>query len=309
MKRKIIRGICLILIGGTMKISAQAHPDRQNRALEQLRSGVWMERGGLDLFETIGGASDGPNGAVDAPGRSRFVAAGWETPQLSLLPLTPGVSLEPPTQTPIPIEAKPIEVVIPVEGRRAVVPLPKHGLSPCQDLRKKAVSLRNAASQCDTDIANGHPYCNVAVVFDSPSIPRSLSAEEARSHAVRFERVANGASENACADFGGQGDIPSYDMSRRRADEHYGRLCAGGDHYACNARQIEELCFASSPVNDCVRNCLVTKDDACLSGSASALSNCRVISHFQCYYSCRKPVPSIPEGYCFSQLPGWSSFK
>ena len=80
--------------------------------------------------------------------------------------------------------------------------------TPCDDLYRKARRLRSAADQCDTDVANGAPYCTVSVTFSRPSIPRSLSAGEARGYAAQFEAIAGGRNESVCRDNGGEGEIP-----------------------------------------------------------------------------------------------------
>lgn len=208
MKRQMLGAVCLMVVCGAAKLSAQAHADRPNRALEQLRSGVWLERGGFDSFEPEGAAPAGPVGAAVPQEKHRLVAVGWEMSQLSPPTLDTGVRLEPPGRTPVPVEARPVEAARPTEAARAVAAVPSYGLSPCQDIRRKASSLRAAASQCDTDIANGRPFCNVSVSFESPRIPRSLTAQGAREYAAQFEAVVNGGSERACADYGGIGSMP-----------------------------------------------------------------------------------------------------
>lgn len=292
-------------------------------SLERLRAAIGLVREGLDWVEPARGRS----GTMLA-----FVSY---QPSMDMTPslnpsLTPGApSPRPAPEAPVARAAPPVSraepaVPVPARGRRfAGSPSNSDdgGLTPCQDLRDKARRLRTAAAQCDSDVSNGAPSCRVTVGYESPRIPKSFSARAAEGYAERFEAVAAGGSEQACADFGGEGSIPfstsvarqraslSYDMTRRRADEHYEKLCAVGDHYACNARQIEELCFDDSPKNNCVRDCLVTQDDVCLAGPEHKRARCRSKSHVQCYASCRKVLPTPVEASCFTQFPGWETFK
>lgn len=200
--RFLIIGLILMIPG--VDLSATPNAERSNRALELLREGVWMERRGPDSFDPAAGQIEEPAAVL--------VNAAWETPQLTptLTPptLIPGGGWGTPQVAPEVVHAKPIEAARAIEAARPVRAVPIGGLTPCQDLTIKARKLRNAATQCDTDVANGHPSCSVAPDFDSPVIPSRLSAQDARAHAGQFERVVNGGDERGCAAFGGRGDFP-----------------------------------------------------------------------------------------------------
>lgn len=295
MRRKLLGAFCIVILRGSAVVGAQPFPERKNPAFDQLRGGVWEQTGAADSFEP---ARSGASEAGPESRGSRLLAVGWQAPQLtSPLPEVP--------RAPVPREVKPVEAARAVEPVRAVAAAARP--SACEALRKKAKALRDSAFLCDRDIANGHSYSNVEVTFDTPRIPRTLNAREARSYAGQFESVADQRNEIVCAQFGEPGFNPANEPSRVRADAYYRRLCAAGDQYACNARQIEELCFNTSPMNSCVRNCLVTQDEKCLAASASNPLDCRIYAHFQCYASCGKVMPNIPEGFCVYQLPGWRS--
>lgn len=273
MKPTLSRLIVLALIAGAVNIAAQPVAERSSLALDRLRAGVWMERGGFDSFEPTPGM---PEGAV---------AVAWD------LTLPPPISLTPTYKpAPAPIVTEPRR---PIQARQAET---VGRLSPCRDLENKARRLRAAAEQCDADMNGGAPYCNVDVRFDSPRIPRSLSAQGARGYARQFEGVASGGSEQSCADFGGQGDAVGY----------YEKLCNDGDSYACDARQITSLCFDSSSANKCVRECLVDNDPPCSGMDAKAQLNCRWRNHWLCYErTCPKIIPNDVEARCFMQFPKW----
>ena len=274
--------IVLALIAAAVNIAAQPVAQRPSPALERLRAGVWMERGGFDSFEPTPGM---PEGAV---------AVAWDTTLPPPISLTPSYK---PVPAPVPTITKPIRPVQP--GLAATV----SQLRPCQDLENKARRLRAAAEQCDADMNGGAPYCNVDVRFDSPRIPRSLSAQGARGYARQFEGVAGGSDEEACFDFGGQGLIPAEESHIK----YYKRLCNDGDSYACDARQITFLCFDTSPTNNCVRDCLADNDRRCSGmGDAEAKLNCRVYNHWLCYESsCPKYLPNVVETQCFRRFPKW----
>jgi hypothetical protein len=179
-----------------------------------------MDRGGLDSFVPPSRKPFEPVAAEARVAEPRLIAVGWEMPQLTPPTLTPptlipGGGSGTPNRPPEVIEVKPIEAARPIRVE------PIGGTTPCMDLRNKAFKLRTAASRCDTDIANGAPFCNVAPSFDSPSIPRSLTSADARYYAGRFEAVVNGRDERACADFGGRGtfpDAPSRPLMERLKD-------------------------------------------------------------------------------------------
>lgn len=301
MRRKLLGALCIMVLRGSGALRAQPFPERRNPAFDQLRAGVWAERGAGDSYEPV---QSGPSEAGPKNRSARLLAVGWEAPQLAPPTWNPTPLPEVP-RAPVPREVKPVAAARAVEPVRAVAVAARP--SACESLRKKAKALRDSAFLCDRDIANGHSYSNVEVTFDTPRIPRTLNAREARAYAGQFESVAGQGNEILCAQFGEPGFNPANEPSRARADAYYRRLCSAGDQYACNARQIEELCFNTSPMNSCVRNCLVTKDEQCLAGSASNPLDCRIYAHFQCYASCGKVMPNIPEGFCVYQLPGWRS--
>ena len=292
MRRKMLGALCLLVIGSAGNLAAQPQAVRRNPALDQLRSGVWAVRGESDSYELAPSSGD-----------YRLIAAGWEPPQLTPPDLSRGSSPEVPRAP----RASRGEACRGGSADRAR-PGRSDRIGRLRGAAKKARNLRNAASLCDADIASGRPYSNVSVEFDIPAIPRVLSAG-GPNYAGQFESVAMRGSERQCADFGGPRFDPADEPSRNRADAHYQSLCERGDSYACNARQIEALCFDTSPINSCVRDCLVTKDEICVAGANSDRAACRIKSHFQCYYSCGKPMPDIPEGFCVYQLPGWRSFR
>lgn len=180
--------------------------EKPNAALATLRAGAWLERGGFGSFEPARSASASPVAA--SGGEYRVVAVGWDTPNLTPPNLTPPDLTPPnrwtPNPTPVPVEVRPIDIVRPVEPIRAV---PIDELTPCGDLTNKARRLRNAAAQCDADMAAGRSSCSVVPQFQVPIIPRSLSANGARSYAGQFESVAVDGSEQSCAEFGGEGSF------------------------------------------------------------------------------------------------------
>lgn len=186
---------------------------RENPALDALKSGVWAERGCLDSIVHAGTLVEPAPAEVVTP-EPRLVAVGWDMPQMTptLTPptLIPGGGGTP-SRAPEVVVARPIEAVRPVEAARPIEAAraePLGGKTPCMDLRYKALKLRSAASQCDSDLANGVPTCSVYPTFDSPSIPRSLSASDARYYAGLFDGFVNRGDERACAEYGGQGKFP-----------------------------------------------------------------------------------------------------
>lgn len=214
-RRSVILAAALSLMTPGAGLAAKPNPERPNPALELLRTGVWMERGERDFFEPAAGQIAEPAAVL--------VNAAWETTQLTptLTPptLVPGGGWGTPKPAPEVVHARPIDAARPIAAVPIAVPI--GGLTPCQDLTRKALKLRNAATRCDTDVANGHPSCSVAPDFDSPPIPSRLSAQDARSYAGRFERVVNGGDERACAAFGGRGafpDAPSRPLMERLKD-------------------------------------------------------------------------------------------
>lgn len=57
-------------------------------------------------------------------------------------------------------------------------------------------------------------------------------------------------------------------------------------------------CFAPSPKNDCVRDCLASGEVGCGKLDASRLPGCRAKAHMRCNIACRKFVPSLGEALC-----------
>lgn len=57
-------------------------------------------------------------------------------------------------------------------------------------------------------------------------------------------------------------------------------------------------CFAPSPKNDCVRDCLASGEVGCGKLDASRLPGCRAKGHMRCNIACRKFVPSLGEALC-----------
>lgn len=198
MIRIVLGAVLVVTTWGATTIGAQPNAERSNAALDQLRAGGWAGRGGFDSSEPVAGVVLGLEAVQATHREGRFTHVSWDTPPS----LTPTLTPDGPIRAPVPVEVRPVTPAQPVRTA------PIGRFTPCQDLRAKAQRLRNAATQCDTDVINGAPYCRVEVTFDSPRIARSLSASEARGHAGRFESVAGAGSEYACADFGGEGYVP-----------------------------------------------------------------------------------------------------
>lgn len=221
---------------------------------------------------------------------------------------------------PAPVRAAPPVAAPVARGPGSSSPGGDPDRTPCADLRDKARRLRSAADQCDEAVAAGDPYCNVTPTFRRPSLPWEIAPGSARSYADEFDRIANEGNERICAERGGEGQIPSGDgsagkASLRRAVRYYTQLCSDGDSYACDARQITELCFNNSPTNACVRDCLVDNDARCAAMTdEDARFECRKDNHWFCYgyeasSPCRKFVPNVvTELRCVRSFPGSDKF-
>lgn len=57
-------------------------------------------------------------------------------------------------------------------------------------------------------------------------------------------------------------------------------------------------CFAASPKNNCVRDCLASAEVSCAQADAARLPGCRAKAHMRCNFACRKIVPSLGEALC-----------
>lgn len=57
-------------------------------------------------------------------------------------------------------------------------------------------------------------------------------------------------------------------------------------------------CFAASPKNDCVRDCLASGEAGCANVGAGGLPGCRAKAHMRCNIACRKFVPTLGEASC-----------
>jgi hypothetical protein len=219
-----IAAIGLIVAVGAVKATAQPDTDKHNPALATLRAGAWLERGGLDSFEPKRGMG----------GEFHAVAVSWDMPQLSPPQLIPPIVWAGPA--PVVVETPRVEAARPIQRIEPARPIERGqsvpaGMTPCQDLIAKANRLRNAAEQCDADMAAGRSSCSVVPQFQVPIISRSLSANGARSSAAQFESVASVGSEQSCAEYGGEGSLtlvvpvpmetPRRDSPRRRCMDSY----------------------------------------------------------------------------------------
>lgn len=198
MKITRLAAIGLSLMIGAADLAAQAPAERSNPALDLLRAGVWMERGDNERFAPAGGKIEEPTAVL--------VNAGWEMPQLTPPNLTPP-RLVPPLDMGVQNRAPAVVEVVPVAAARAVNAAPVNATTPCEDLAEKARKLRIAASRCDSDLAGGASFCYVEPDYSSPSMPRQLSAGDARRFAGVFEGVVSRGSDQTCAEYGGEGTM------------------------------------------------------------------------------------------------------
>lgn len=94
------------------------------------------------------------------------------------------------------------------------------------------------------------------------------------------------------------------DPSLIRAAKHYASHCSSTDKYSCDAAQISNSCFDSSAKNTCARNCLVSRDELCVTLDPTRMPGCRIKAHLHCYLFCRKFIPTIIETSCYTKLWG-----
>lgn len=57
-------------------------------------------------------------------------------------------------------------------------------------------------------------------------------------------------------------------------------------------------CFAASPKNDCVRDCLASGEIGCGKLDERRLPGCRAKAHMRCDLACRKFIPTFGEALC-----------
>ena len=222
-------------------------------SLERLRASVGLVSNGSDWVDPTRGRSGAKFLTVSYPVAMDMTPSLTPSLNPSLTPSAP-VARETPRAAPVAAVPRTAPVAaVPVEGGRSTRPSSGSedpDLSPCQDLRNKARRLREAASQCDSDVSNGVPYCNVSVTFTSPRIPDSLQPRSAESYADRFDAVAEGGSEQACSDYGGEGRIPT-------VTEHSRGYAWRSRPYAAGSRKRCMDSYLRDNYNDFVADTLV----------------------------------------------------